>query len=44
MNTKKLKVESNGAINVNASDLTSGVYVVQLEQNTNTFTAKLIVE
>jgi hypothetical protein len=38
------KVAENGEIQVNASSLAIGVYLVQLRQNQQVFTAKLIVE
>jgi hypothetical protein len=41
---RKLKVSSNGDVNVEASGLSTGVYVVQLLKNDRSFTAKLIVE
>ena len=38
------KAENNGKINVNASGLSAGVYMVELMQNEQRFTSKLIVE
>ena len=37
-------VEKNGEIHVNSSGLSSGVYMVELKQNEQRFTSKLIIE
>ncbi len=38
------KAESNREININASDLSSGVYMVEFSQNNQNFTTKLIIQ
>jgi len=38
------KVENNGEVNVNASELASGIYMVELSQNDKSFTTKLIIK
>ncbi len=37
-------VQSNGEININASDLSSGVYMVEINQNGQSITTKLIIQ
>nr|WP_127846314.1 T9SS type A sorting domain-containing protein [Psychroflexus aestuariivivens] len=42
--TNRSKIESNGDINVNADALSSGIYLVKINQNEKDFVTKLIVK
>ncbi len=44
MLSREFNVENNGEVNVNASELASGIYMVELSQNDKHFTTKLIVK
>ncbi len=44
MLSREFNVENNGEVNVNASELASGIYMVELSQNDKHFTTKLIIK
>ena len=41
---QEYEVESNGVININARDLSAGVYMIKLHQDNKNFTTKLIIQ